>query len=117
MANENISFLGAVDNKNLPNIYQSHDVFILSSYSEVWGLVVEEALNNGLPVIVSDKVGCADEIIQNGENGYTFKSNDTESLIACINKMQNIDNYNRMRKNISKLDFKEIEEYQVKCYL
>lgn len=117
IANENITFTGAVDNKKLSEIYQNHDVFILPSYVEPWGLVVEEALNNGLPVIVSDKVGCAEEIIKDGENGFIFKSNDTESLNKCIAKMQDINSYNHMRKNISNINFKEIEEYQVKCYL
>jgi hypothetical protein len=41
-----------MDNGLLPNIYQKNDVFILPSIGEPWGLVVEEALNNGLPVII-----------------------------------------------------------------
>lgn len=62
IANSNISFTGAIDNELLHNIYIQHDVFILPSKSESWGLVVEEALNNGLPVIVSNHVGCGAEI-------------------------------------------------------
>ena len=47
IAKKNIRFLGAVNNKELPQFYQAADVFVLPSQSETWGLVVEEALNNG----------------------------------------------------------------------
>lgn len=117
IASENIKFLGAVPNKHLSKVYQDHDVFILPSYSEVWGLVVEEALNNGLPVIVSDRVGCADEIIEDGTNGLIFKNNDAQSLHDCIKKIQNIELYNKMRRSISELNFEEIERMQAQCYL
>ena len=53
-AGKNIKFIGAVDNKDLPAVYRANDVFVLPSVSETWGLVVEEALNNGLPVLLSD---------------------------------------------------------------
>ena len=117
IASENIKFIGAVPNKHLTKIYQDHDVFILPSYSEPWGLVVEEALNNGLPVIVSDRVGCADEIIEEGKNGLIFKNNDDKSLQDCIKKIQEVNLYNKMRKFISELDFEEIERAQAQCYI
>lgn len=117
MTSQNIKFLGAVPNKHLNKVYQEHDVFILPSYSEAWGLVVEEALNNGLPVIVSDRVGCAEEIIEDGKNGLIFKNNDADSLRYCIRQIQNIKLYNNMRKNISELDFEEIERSQTQCYI
>lgn len=116
MAHNNIHFLGAVDNKKLPDIYQKMDVFILPSKSETWGLVVEEALNNGLPVIVSNKVGCADEII-NESNGLIFEYNSADSLKNAVLKMRNLNFYNKLRKNISKLNFELIEEEQVKKYI
>lgn len=71
LAGANVTFAGAVNNKRLPEIYQAHDVFILPSKSEPWGLVVEEALNNGMPVIVSDRVGCHKALI-NAQNGLVF---------------------------------------------
>lgn len=117
IASQNIKFLGAVPNKQLTKVYQEHDVFVLPSYSEVWGLVVEEALNNGLPVIVSSRVGCTDEIIEDGRNGLIFKNNDADSLLSCIHRIQNVDLYNKMRKHISELDFVEIERAQAQCYI
>ena len=116
LAKENVHFLGAIDNKKLSTFYQQMDVFVLPSKSEPWRLVVEEALNNGIPVIVSDRVGCAEEIINNS-NGLIFHYNDKNEFVAAINKMAEIDFYNRLRKNISKLNFEEIEQAQIACYV
>ena len=55
IAAPNIRFTGFIANEYLSEIYESHDVFILPSLSEPWGLVVEEALYRGLPCIVSDR--------------------------------------------------------------
>ncbi len=117
VAPPNVMFLGAIDNKQLYQYYQNADVFVLPSLSEPWGLVVEEALNNGLPVIVSDRVGCAEEIVVEGKNGLIFQSGNRQSLMECIDSISNIHLYNHMRKEISLLDFETIEKQQVLCYL
>lgn len=117
MACDNIRFLGTIDNKDLPAVYQNNDVFILPSKNEPWGLVVEEALNNGLPVLLSDRVGCAEEILVEGCNGYSFKHDDEVSLENAIKRIREIETYNTMSKYISMIDFAKIEEEQVKCYL
>lgn len=116
IAKNNITFLGPINNNKLSGIYRQHDVFVLPSRSEPWGLVVEEALNNGLPVIVSDRVGCAEEIVNEG-NGLVFRWNDPDSLKEAILKMRDVSFYNQLRKNISKISFDKIEEYQVNSYL
>lgn len=116
MARENITFTGPVDNKRLAEVYQRHDVFILPSKSEPWGLVVEEALNNGLPVIVSNRVGCGDDVVTEA-NGLVFQWNDPESLVRTIRKMQDVAFYNSLRRNIAGMDFERIEYDQVRCYL
>lgn len=108
MAGNNVTFIGAIENKKLSAIYQQMDVFVLPSKSEPWGLVVEEALNNGIPVIVSDRVGCAEEII-NDSNGIVFHLNDPESLKESIIKISNVDYYNKLRANISKINYEEVE--------
>lgn len=115
MAKDNIKFLGAVDNKDLHKHYQRADVFILPSKSEAWGLVVEEALNNGTPVMISNKVGCSEEII-NSENGVIF-SLDSDDFEEQLSKIRDIQRYNKMREYISKMDFDSIEKQQVNCYI
>ena len=116
IAGSNVVFHGAVPNSELYMLYRQNDVFILPSLSEPWGLVVEEALNNGLPVIVSDKVGCVGEIV-NDTNGIVFNLSESNSLDKSILKIQDIDLFNTLRQNISQLDFEEIAESQVNCYL
>lgn len=116
LAKSNIVFYGAIPNSELHDIYQKNDVFVLPSLSETWGLVVEEAFNNGLPVIVSDKVGCAEEIV-NESNGLIFKLSEHESLLNAVLKMRDIEFYNLLCQNISKMDFNKIADEQVNCYL
>lgn len=117
MAGNNISFIGAVDNIKLSAYYQANDVFILPSISEPWGLVVEEALNNGLPVILSNRVGCAEEVMVEGTNGFSFQYDSEESLLQAINRITDVEVYNLLCKNISKMNFQLIAERQVNCYI
>ena len=115
IAKDNIHFLGAVDNEKLPTYYQNADIFILPSLSEPWGLVVEEALNNGTPVMVSEQVGCAEDLV-NENTGVVFslKKNDFDTK---LNEIRDINRYNSMRRFISTLDYEKIEQEQVNCYL
>lgn len=115
-ANSNIRFLGQIKNSELYKYYRDADVFILPSKSEPWGLVVEEALNNGTPVIVSDRVGCHDDLVTD-ETGLVFKSGDSEDLKKCILKMMNSDYYNSLRRGIANIDFNERGMRQVECFL
>jgi len=115
IAGPNIKFLGAIDNKSLPDFYRSNDVFVLASYVEPWGLVVEEALNNGCPVIVSNHVGCKDDLVT-VNTGIVFDCYDKTSLLKAIDSITEISFYNRLRLGVSKLDFnirarKQIESF------
>lgn len=117
ISSSNIIFHGAVPNSSLKTYFCQNDVFILPSLREVWGLVVEEALNNGLPVIVSDKVGCAEEIVIADYNGLIFELGNTVDLKLKILKMADPLFYNKLSQNISKLDFNEVALKQTTCYL
>jgi len=116
IAKQSIVFHGAIPNTELYKLYQQNDVLVLPSVSEPWGMVVEEAFNSGLPVIVSNKVGCAEEIV-NDSNGIIFKLSEPDGLRNAIMKIQEIEYYNSLRLNVCKMDFDKIAEEQVKCYL
>jgi glycosyltransferase involved in cell wall biosynthesis len=58
-----------------------------SAYQETWGLVVNEAMNFSLPVIVSDRVGCAADLVQDGWNGFVFPTGDIASLADALRKL------------------------------
>ena len=68
-----IKFCGFVNQKEMPSLYASCDVFVLPSISETWGLSVNEAMASGKAVIVSDRCGCATDLVDHGINGYIFR--------------------------------------------
>lgn len=64
----------------LPAYYALSRAFVHASTTEQWGLVVNEAMAAGLPVLVSNRCGCAGELVREGVNGFTFDPNDTDAL-------------------------------------
>ena len=66
----------------LPAFYGLASAFVHASTTEQWGLVVNEAMAAGLPVIVSARCGCAPDLVREGENGFTFDPADTSALAA-----------------------------------
>lgn len=79
-----IRFLGFRNQTELPRFYDLCNVFVLVSVHEPWGLVVNEVMNAGRPVIVSDQVGCHRNLVQNGVNGHVVKACDTRSLADSL---------------------------------
>lgn len=116
LSEDNIKFLGKIDNEKLSEVYQENDVFILSSKSEPWGLVVEEALYNGLPLILSNKVGCSTEIMKNNQYGYVYNIEDDFDLNNKIELLVDIFKYYEIKKEITKIDFEKIKLNQIECY-
>ena len=72
--------------EELVRFYGAADVLILPSLSEPWGLVVDEALTCGMPVIVSNKCGSAPDLVKEGENGFTFDPQDVEGLTEIMSR-------------------------------
>jgi glycosyltransferase involved in cell wall biosynthesis len=71
----------------MPIVYRLGDVFVLpSSHGESWGLAVNEALACGTPVIVSDRVGCAADVVDPA-CGCIFAWNDWSQFAVCAEKM------------------------------
>ena len=63
---------GFIQYRQLPAYYALADAFVHASSTEQWGLVVNEAMAAGLPVIVSNRCGCAPDLVAEGKNGFTF---------------------------------------------
>jgi glycosyltransferase involved in cell wall biosynthesis len=80
-----IVWVGSLSGAVLANEYLSATALILPSLSEPWGLVVNEALAYGCPVIVSSTCGCVPELVIEGESGYTV---DPRSALDIKQKMQ-----------------------------
>ncbi|MEG1643936.1 MAG: glycosyltransferase [Bacteroidales bacterium] len=114
-AKKNISFTGFIGNDRLPEIYTSHDVLLLPSKKETWGLVVEEAIYWGLPVIVSNHVGCSTDMVQNIRTGIIFDINNEDSFNNSIADMEA--NYERYKSNVDGYDLDAKDKKQVETYL
>jgi len=86
---ENIQFIDFQNQTEMPVVYRMGDVFVLPSAGpgETWGLSVNEAMASARPVIVSDKCGCAVDLVENGRNGYVFKSNNETDLLDKMKLM------------------------------
>ena len=82
----NVHFVGFKPKEELKHYYLAADVFAMPTREDVWGLVVNEALSYGLPVISSDQCGAALELINDGENGYIVPADDPDALADAIEK-------------------------------
>jgi glycosyltransferase involved in cell wall biosynthesis len=71
----------------LPAYYALAGALVLASRRETWGLVINEAMACGLPVIVSDACGAAADLVQDGANGFVFEPGDSRSLTGLMLRM------------------------------
>jgi len=75
-----IQFLGFVHREELPEIYALAEGLIFPTHSDPWGLVVNEAMACGLPVIVTSVAGCTLDLVQDGWNGFVVPPRDASAL-------------------------------------
>ncbi|MBD2459660.1 glycosyltransferase family 4 protein [Oscillatoria sp. FACHB-1407] len=81
---QNLIWSGFKQIDELPAYYSLASALILPSVSEPWGLVVNEAMACGLPILVSERCGCVLDLVFPGINGYVFNPLDTQSLVGAI---------------------------------
>lgn len=95
-----VSDLSLQESVHLPGFKQYNEVapyyalagaLILPSLNETWGLVVNEAMSCGLPVLVSKRCGCARDLVENGVNGFTFEPYDVEGMAQLMLKISAMD--------------------------
>lgn len=99
-AHHNVIFAGPRYGEELSNEYAMADAFILPSSFEPWGLVVNEAMAAGLPVLVSDRVGAAHDLVDGKDSGFVFRYDDPSDLASKM-KLLAADKplYRRMSEN------------------
>jgi glycosyltransferase involved in cell wall biosynthesis len=83
---DRIQFLGFQQPNAVPEIFAAADALVLPSRHDGWGVVVNEALGAGLPIIVSDRVG-ARELVKHGCNGLIIHAGDIDSLAGALLKL------------------------------
>ena len=104
------AYLKSISNNNI-----NFDVLILASLRDTWGIVVEEAIYHGLPVIVSDQVGCKTEMVTRPKTGVIFENNNKESLKFAISDMEN--SFDIYKQNVIAYDIENKDKNQVKAYV
>jgi len=85
--NTDIRLLGFRNQGELPRYFDLCDAFVLPSIHEPWGLVVNEAMNAGRAIVVSEQVGCQPDLVQDGVNGAVFQSLNVDSLTDALRRV------------------------------
>jgi len=86
-----VRYVGHVDRSALQELYAGSDVLVLPSRYEVWGLVINEALEHGLPVIATRAVGAVDDLVRSGVNGYVTRTGDVDDLREAMERIADWD--------------------------
>ena len=79
-----VCFPGFAQREDLACVYALAEVLVMPTHSDPWGLVVNEAMACGLPIIVSSVAGCAADLVENGWNGYIVPPRDSDKLREAI---------------------------------
>lgn len=108
---KNIFFQGFVNQSSLPKIYAACDIFVLPSVNEPWGLVINEVMSCGLPVVVAKGIGAVDDLVQDGYNGFAFDPLNYEDLAE---KLKIILQDHSLRKKMSKHSINIIDSWSYK---
>jgi 1,2-diacylglycerol 3-alpha-glucosyltransferase len=82
-----VVFAGPQQSNRVSDYYGLASCLILPSISETWGLVVNEAMAVGVPVLVSERAGCVPELVRPGLNGYVCNPLDTEDMARLMGVM------------------------------
>lgn len=97
----------------MPRYYALASALILASTTDQWGLVVNEAMACGIPVVVSDRCGCSEDLVHDGKNGFTFSPDDinrlTEIMIDLASGRCDAADMGRQGREI-------IDNWSLKCY-
>ena len=110
MGLDNVYFIDFKQKEELKKYYRLSDVFVLMTVKDVWGMVINEAMSCGLPVITTDKCIAGLELIQNGENGYIVPVGDSDALAEKVNELIKND---KIREKMSKNNLEKIKLWTI----
>lgn len=85
-----ISLLGSKSLEDIAALFQTCTALVLPSHSEPWGLVVNEALSYGCPVVVSSACGCVPDLVRQGVTGYAFESGNVDELAQALDSVRHL---------------------------
>jgi 1,2-diacylglycerol 3-alpha-glucosyltransferase len=82
-----VCFPGFAQREDLAGLYALAEAVVLPTHSDPWGLVVNEAMASGLPIVVSSVAGCTADLVEDGWNGYVVPPRDAEKLSMAIDSL------------------------------
>ena len=107
---KNVHLVGFLSCEETTKYYQAADIFVLPTRYDVWGLVINEALANGLPVITTQNCIAGKELIKDDKNGYLVSADDEKELYLKINTLL-LDE--ELRKHMCINALNSIKEYTI----
>jgi glycosyltransferase involved in cell wall biosynthesis len=87
LASPHVRFLGNVERDDLPALYASADVLVVPSRSDTWGMALNEAAFVGLPLVATEAVGAAYDLIEQNGNGFRVPPDDVDALRAALKRL------------------------------
>lgn len=81
---KNIIYMGRLSKLQIIEMFFISNVFVLPAHWEPWGLVINEAMAAGKPIITTDQVGCIDDLVIHGKTGLIVKSKSVSELVTAI---------------------------------
>ncbi len=87
LGGQRIRFLGFRNQSQLPLIFAASDVFVLPGDTESWGLVINEVMAAGIPVVVSNEIGAAPDLVQGRDTGIVFPCGNIDELAQAIRRL------------------------------
>lgn len=105
-----VYFVGFKNQSELPQFYSIADVFTLPSDDETWGLVINEAMCFGCPIITTDQVGSGYDLINHGVNGFVYQAGDIEKLKHFLETLLKDDG---LRIKMGRASLKKIENWGI----
>ncbi|PWL57990.1 MAG: hypothetical protein DBY37_11925 [Desulfovibrionaceae bacterium] len=108
----NVHFVDFLGKDELREYYNAADLFVLMTRGDTWGLVINEAMANGLPVITTKRCVAGVELIKDGENGYIIEVDDTEALVNKVLTLRDNEELCRQMSlaNINKMQTNTIDQ-------
>jgi len=103
-----VYFPGFAQREDLAGLYALAEVLVLPTHSDPWGLVVNEAMTCGLPIIVSNVAGCSADLVKDGWNGYVVPFQDSDKLSAAIDSVVR---HRELRQQMSARSLERIQDY------
>lgn len=106
----NVHFIDFKSKDKLREFYQASDLFVLMTVGDVWGLVINEAMASGLPIITTERCVAGMELVVNGVNGYVVKVGDDTELAKVVTKILF---ENGTVDNMGRWSLKKISDYTI----